>query len=327
MDMPGKRPLPKRQYISLTEALTFAVFNDCMTDREWREAEQDARSENERRWGTLQDLEPVLEFAQMWASGEPITMPADQSDKDIVERQHAGLRRVIERAEEYGGDIDAYVAELRNYLTACHENDRRWNEFNSALENTCLAGKAEISGKPCENNTENRVTGERKIVPQNYLIDGVRVVCGEDRLDPASPITKIDKELFDLVMTDNEYRYSFRSPRISQPHFKIVHRRFLNTVGETVEPDASDGDQKRQLPYQSGEAQVAQGKAFSKRNLRRWYEKHVSEWPKDKPPPNRDEDWKLAKKELGWVPKQAVVELRRELAPDAWKAKGRRAKK
>ena len=64
---------------------------------------------------------------------------------------------------------------------------------------------------------------------------------------------------------------------------------------------------------------------FSPIRLRQWYEEWIVTNETTSNQPSRDEDWTAAKLELGdGVPRDAVWELRRELAPDSWTKKGRR---
>ncbi len=69
-------------------------------------------------------------------------------------------------------------------------------------------------------------------------------------------------------------------------------------------------------------------RTYSKAALKAWYRQRVEQWPADKTPPSREQDWQAAK-EQGFpnVPRKAVRELRNELAPSAWSQKGGRPRR
>jgi len=59
--------------------------------------------------------------------------------------------------------------------------------------------------------------------------------------------------------------------------------------------------------------------------LKAWYRKWVEQNVGSNTKPTRDEDWAAAKVALGdGVPRDVIHRLRRELAPDAWRRRGRR---
>ncbi|QDY99051.1 hypothetical protein FQ775_00950 [Nitratireductor mangrovi] len=69
-------------------------------------------------------------------------------------------------------------------------------------------------------------------------------------------------------------------------------------------------------------------KGFSSSALRKWYNNRVEQCASSGRQPSREEDHQEANEAFhGAIPKRAVEALRRELAPEAWKRKGRRPKK
>ena len=65
---------------------------------------------------------------------------------------------------------------------------------------------------------------------------------------------------------------------------------------------------------------------FSRPKLNDWYQKRVTNWPKDTRPPSINQDIDAARTELGGqIPRDSVREVRRTLGPQEWKKQGRRA--
>jgi len=78
-------------------------------------------------------------------------------------------------------------------------------------------------------------------------------------------------------------------------------------------------------PNEVKEPRPSVTKRYSRAELEKWYQGYVVEQRKAGKRPSRDDDWEAARRALGeGVPREAVREARRKLAPDDWKDPGRR---
>ena len=147
------------------------------------------------------------------------------------------------------------------------------------------------------------------------------------------------------------------APLEPTPRHVFAVPRFLNAEGDAIEVDMTasiaDFEAGRPQRYVNVRLETAAladrfglpdrefdqstlDRAYSKphRNMPRYspskvyeaYKERVATWPEDLAPPSRDDDVNWARMEFG-CPREAVRELRRELAPPEWKQGGRRRAK
>lgn len=127
------------------------------------------------------------------------------------------------------------------------------------------------------------------------------------------------------------YGYSNQAP-LDAPRRAIIAERWEDLVLAARESTASgNGIEVTQirvfLPGSSGmDGAPRARKSYARTELRKWYLDRIGDCAKSGRLPSRDDDYREANARFGGsVPKRAVQELRRELAPESWKRKGRRA--
>jgi hypothetical protein len=141
---------------------------------------------------------------------------------------------------------------------------------------------------------------------------------------------RMEREFLSMLNTDAVFAtgYAGHSPldmpatRVIADRWRLLEPNFDDSTakGSNIEIAGIlifDGSKPAQAPVLS--------KAFSAARLREWYKRWVSSNKQNGHLPGRDEDLKAARQALGeGIPRSAVRQLRRELAPVSWKSFGRR---
>jgi hypothetical protein len=68
-------------------------------------------------------------------------------------------------------------------------------------------------------------------------------------------------------------------------------------------------------------------KAVSEAEVKRWYQGRIDTWPKGQDPPSRENDVVAARDRFRGITVAMVRKIRRDLAPESWRARGRRKPK
>lgn len=128
------------------------------------------------------------------------------------------------------------------------------------------------------------------------------------------------------------YGFSNQAP-LDAPRRSIAAERWLDLeLGAKSSTASGPGIEVTQLLiYEPGRQGSPEARSSSKRystaELREWYADRILGCHREGRRPSREDDYREANARFeGVIPKRAVESLRRELAPDSWRRKGRRPK-
>ena len=221
------------------------------------------------------------------------TLPGEELPKGLKPEEEKKRREELKQEEArkprlYGGAKLDWIYSLKgDWLVFTQDDAAKIDDACNRLVRGMIDEKVTGTGRLKK---DDKLNDERQNIPSGFLRSGVHV-------EPLS-----DSIYDDIFLPGN-----FGRPLKGYRYFQINRAELVaaKKAGKQ-QPDRSSG-------------------GYSDQALRTWYKKMVAENLKAGKIPTREHDWKAAKNAVSKnVPRDAVRALRQELAPETWKAQGRR---
>ena len=220
-------------------------------------------------------------------------LPGEELPKGLEPEEEKKRREELKQEEArktrlYGGAKLDWICSLKgDWLAFTPDDVAKIDDACNRLVRWMIDEKVTGSGRLKK---DDKLDNERQDIPSGLLRSGVHVEPLSDSIDE------------DILLPGNFGRplKGYRYVQINRAELVAAKR-----AGKQ-QPDRSSG-------------------GYSDQDLRTWYEKWVAENLKAGKIPTREHDWEAAKNAVSEnVPRNAVRALRQELAPETWKAQGRR---
>jgi hypothetical protein len=309
-------PLPRRAFLTLTEALTWIQDRDCRTDGQLRQEGKESFALNRRAWGTAGGPQALLPHLERLAEGRTWSFD-DDDDLMESERQNLLLGYVVSQRwlEENGLSAAEGLARVQKAIAEQQEHDRQFERLLELLRDQCAAGSIALLG--IEKTRDGaHPAGRHETIPTHFFLRPIFAWMGFGYSDAGvlSPARLDEDDTIDAILRGEDRRSDYLKVQISREDTLQLDRLFHGLPS----PPSNVSPQIRQRQP---------SKRYSVVKIDAWYQDRVANWPEDQRPPTVAQDWSDAKSLFPGVSRDAIREARRRFAPESWTKKGARRKK
>lgn len=261
------------------------------------------------------------ELCLSWRSSFKNREGCDYSGSELPHSEISSINDAVKKISKLPDWLDLAFSpsEIKALFPPCREDEPWWD-----LQETI---GFITHGYPLIARWRNGETGEKmfreSLEQLRKKLQGGEIACKKQFYDPSarssegwaqlpwSDVTENELMNFELLFDDTLLNALSLNGTPYQVKFKAADVRALWPQGKTQESSVST-------------AITAPCKAYLRKNLDNWYEDYVKQCVSTDVKPSREQDCEAIKKKFPNISREAARDLRRRLAPDEWRGRGRR---